>query len=206
MKKYFLCLICLLLLFCQAEAKKGINLSLGLGHAWAINGEMDAATGGKSNFNLSGDYEFASVGSNQYFTFLIGLKLSLPRFDGERISYASDPGGLQTITSDWHWTTLTPYAKVLFNKNDKPLVPYCKVGFGLYHLSIKYNPSTYLGNISKSYFGCTAGFGVEYNIGRLALTGELEGNFVPNTNLKLMAHKVKSCYFLNPIVGITYRF
>jgi len=208
MKNFFLFLICLpLLLFCQAEAKKGISLSLGLGHAWASNEEMDAATGGKiSFFNLSGDYEFASAGPNQYFTFLVGLKFSLLPFNGERITYTIDPGGLQNITSDWRWTRLTPYAKLLFNKNDKPPVPYFKFGIGLYHLSIKYNPKTYLGDISENYFGCTAGFGVEYNIGRFALTGELEYNIVPHTNLELIAHKVNNCNFLVPQLGITYRF
>ncbi|MCJ7459794.1 MAG: outer membrane beta-barrel protein [candidate division Zixibacteria bacterium] len=205
MKKIVLLLACLMLLFSQAEAKKGINLSLGLGHTWAI-GEMDKATRGKNNFNLSGDYEFASAGANQYFAFLVGLKFSLPRFDGEGIYYAVDPGGPKTITSDWRWVALTPYFKILIDKNDKPLVPYFKFGVGLYHLSIKYNPTTYLGDISKNYLGYVVGFGVEYNIGRLAFTGELEGNFVPHTNLELLTHKVRNCNFINPMAGMTFRF
>jgi opacity protein-like surface antigen len=207
MKKSILFLICLLSLFCQAEAKKGITLSLGLGHTWAINREMEAATGGKSSLvNLSIDYEFASLGTNQYLTFLAGLKFGLPRFDGERITYASDPYGLQTITSDWHWITLTPYVKVLINKNDKPLVPYAKAGVGWNHLSIKYDPATYLGDISKSCFGYIVGFGLEYSIGHFALMVELEDNIIPNTNLKLLDHQVKDSNFLNPQIGFSYMF
>lgn len=205
MKKIVLLLACLMLLFSQAQAKKGPNISLGLGNPWAI-GEMDKVTGGEPSFNFSVDYELFSLGNQQDFTLLGGLKFSWPRFDGEGILYASDPGGLKTITSDWHWTTLTAYAKVLFEKNDKPLVPYFKAGFGLYHLSIKYDPSTCLGNISESYFGYTAGFGVEYNIGNFALTGELEDNIVPNTNLRLLTHEVNNCNYLVPQLGITYRF
>lgn len=207
MKKVILLFTCLMFLFSQAEAKKGITVSLGLGHTWAINSQMDAATGGKSNLaNLGIDYEFASLGTNQYFTFLAGLKFSLPRFDGERIIYAIDPGGLKTITSDWRLTTLTPYTKVLIDKNNKPLVPYVKLGVGLYHLSIKYNPVTYLGNISKNYLGYVIGFGAEYNIGRFAFTAELEDNIVPSTNLNLMERKVGSGNFLNPQLGICFRF
>jgi len=207
MKKIVLLLACIMLLFSQAEAKKGISLSFGFGHTWAINGEMDKATGGKGNyFNLSGDYELTSLGSDQYFTFLVGLKFSLPRFYGERITYASDPGGLKTINSDWHWTAFCSYVKVLIDKNKKPLVPYAKFGLGLYHLSIDYNPATYLGTISESYFGYMIGFGAEYNIGRFAFFAELEDNIIPHTNLSLIDHKVRNCIFLNPQLGISYRF
>lgn len=207
--KKIISLVALLVFFCQAqaaEAKRNASLLLSVGHTWPVNGQMDAVTGGKASFNLSGEYEIAGFGPQSYFSILLGLKFGKLPFNGERIYYAVAPSGLKVITSDWDWTVLTPYTKVLIDKNKKPLVPYAKFGLGLYHLDIEYDPETYLGEISKSYLGYVFGFGVEYNFGRFAFVAELEDNIAPRTNLKLLDHEVRNSHFLNPQIGFSFKF